>query len=320
MSRPLRIQYPNAWYHVMNRGRRKEAIFLDDTDFRSFIELLMESTSMWNVNISAFCLMPNHYHFLIQTPEGNLSRVMRHINGVYTQMFNRRHGYDGQLFKGRYKSILVDKENYLLTLVRYIHRNPLRAGIVQRIGDYCWSSHHAYLAESKGWKWVHTEPVFSLLLHNKDKKFSEYADFVDRKDSIEIIDFYSKKNIPSLLGAIEFTDWVKEHFSKRLFEIEIPETKRLAPDIDSIKQMICKAYNLDMTEIMGIHRGRVNEARNIAVFLARRLRRDTLREIGEAFNISNYSSVSSIIETMKEKIEKNIDLKNAIEKYEKDLT
>jgi len=108
MSRPLRIEYPGAWYHVMNRGRRSESIFSDRHDYLMFIDLLIEISEMWNVNIAAYCLMTNHYHILLQTPDGNISRCMRHLNSVYTQRYNRRHGgLDGQLFRGRYKSILV---------------------------------------------------------------------------------------------------------------------------------------------------------------------------------------------------------------------
>ena len=103
MSRPLRIEYPGAWYHVMNRGRRSEKIFYDKEDYQLFVALLEETSEMWNIRISAYCLMPNHYHILLQTPDGNIARSMRHINGVYTQRFNRRHGVDGQLFRGRYR-------------------------------------------------------------------------------------------------------------------------------------------------------------------------------------------------------------------------
>jgi len=122
MSRPLRIEYPGAWYHVMNRGRRSESIFSDRYDYLKFIDLLIEISEMWNVNVAAYCLMTNHYHILLQTPDGNISRCMRHLNSVYTQRYNRRHGLDGQLFRERYKSILVCNDSHLLQLVRYIHK------------------------------------------------------------------------------------------------------------------------------------------------------------------------------------------------------
>ena len=149
MSRPLRIECPGAWYHIMNRGRRAENVFLDKEDYEWFLELLKDSSEMWNVRTAACCLMPNHYHMLIQTLDANLSRFMRHVNGVYTQRFNRFHGCDGHLFRGRFKSILVDKDAYLLQLVRYIHRNPLEAGIVDKLDGYEWSSHKGYISRAK---------------------------------------------------------------------------------------------------------------------------------------------------------------------------
>ena len=151
MSRPLRIEYPGAWYHVMNRGRRAESIFSGKNDYALFIDLLKDSCELWNINVGAYCLMSNHYHLLIQTPEGNLSRCMRHINGIYTQRFNRAHHCDGQLFRGRFKSILIEEDSYLLQLVRYIHKNPLRAGRVKRLDAYPWSSHRGYRSKAKKW-------------------------------------------------------------------------------------------------------------------------------------------------------------------------
>ena len=130
MSRPLRIEYLDVWYHVMNRGRRGESVFRKKEDYLAFIELLRETVDMWNLREGAYCLMPGHYHLLIQTPDANLSRCMRHVNGVYTQRFNRNHVLDGQLFRGRYKAILVEGDSYLLELLRYVHRNPLEAGLV----------------------------------------------------------------------------------------------------------------------------------------------------------------------------------------------
>ena len=147
MSRPLRIQYPGAWYHVMNRGRRGESVFVDKGDYAIFVELLKEVVDMYKMRVAAYCLIPNHYHLLLQTPGGDLSRCMRHVNGIYTQRFNRTHHCDGQLFRGRYKSILVDGDSYLLELVRYIHRNPLKAGLAKKLSDYEWSSHRAYLGQ-----------------------------------------------------------------------------------------------------------------------------------------------------------------------------
>ena len=136
MSRPLIIEYPGAWYHVMNRGRRGEDVFSDREDFGNFLTVLQEAALMFKARVAAYCLMPNHYHFLLQTPAGNLSRVMRHINGVYTQRYNRRWNTDGQLFRGRFKSILAEEDVYLLQLLSYIHKNPILANLVKNIQEY----------------------------------------------------------------------------------------------------------------------------------------------------------------------------------------
>ena len=117
----------------MNRGRRGEEIFAGKNDYTAFIDLLKELVENYNIKIAAYSLISNHYHLLVQTPDANISRSMRHLNGVYTQRFNRIHNCDGQLFRGRYKSILVEGDSYLLELVRYIHRNPLEAGLVENL-------------------------------------------------------------------------------------------------------------------------------------------------------------------------------------------
>ena len=149
MSRPLRIEYPDAWHHVMNRASGKKALFLDDDDRFAFIDVLKDTSNLFNLRVSSYCLMSNHYHLLVQTADANLSRCMRHINGIYTQRYNRKYGFDGSIFRGRYKSLLVDEDNYLLALVRYIHRNPLRAGLVDNLSSYKWSSHNGYISKAK---------------------------------------------------------------------------------------------------------------------------------------------------------------------------
>ncbi|MBW1743346.1 MAG: transposase [Deltaproteobacteria bacterium] len=136
----------------MNRGRRGETIFKEKKDCLAFTDFLKDIVDMCNTRIAAYCLMTSHYNILIQTPDANLSRCMRHINGVYTQRFNRAHASDGHLFRGRYKSILVDADSYFLELVRYIHRNQLEVGLVDRLDSYTWSSHKGYLSDVKKWR------------------------------------------------------------------------------------------------------------------------------------------------------------------------
>jgi putative transposase len=245
MSRPLRIEYPGAWYHAMNRGRRRESIFLGGDDYLRFLQVLQEGSLMWNVRIAAFCLMPNHYHLLVQTPDGNLSRFMRHVDGVYTQCFNRAHKFDGSLFRGRYKAMVVEAERYLLELVRYIHRNPVRAGLVGRVDRYRWSSDRAYRSGSREWAWLDRSFVLSLLGEEGGNQRRAYRQFMSEPDTDELSSLFSRKRIPSLLGSKEFIDGLKAKFRNLRDHPEMPESKLLSPGIDSIKMAVCAAYKTD---------------------------------------------------------------------------
>jgi REP element-mobilizing transposase RayT len=295
MTRPLRIQYPDAWYHVMNRGRRGELIYDDTQDYLDFIDLLKEANAMWKVNIAAYCLMTNHYHLLIQTPQANLDRCMRHINGIYTQRYNRRHHIDGQLFRGRYKAILVDADNYLLEIVRYIHRNPVRAGIVKHLQYYRWSSYRGYIYDSADWKWLSKDFVLDMLDHNRTRRIKAFVDFMKQEESEEIQDFYAKKNTPSFLGADNFIEKIKTRYFGIKKHREIPQTKYLEPAIKNIKLIVSKVYKVTLDRLLESRRGNNNEPRDVAVYLARSYTGKKLDEIGVEFNIDKYSTVSSII-------------------------
>ena len=145
MSRPLRLEIAGGLYHVTSRGDRREDIFLDDTDRELWLTTLTQCCERFNWAIHAWCQMSNHYHLLIETPEANLSAGMRQLNGVYTQLVNRRHQRVGHVFQGRYKAILVDRDSYLLELSRYVVLNPVRAKMVKHVRQWKWSSYHATL-------------------------------------------------------------------------------------------------------------------------------------------------------------------------------
>jgi putative transposase len=141
MSRPLRIEWPGGLYHVTSRGDRREAIVEDDADRRAWTQVLADTCQRFNWRLHAWCLMDNHYHLLVETPDANLSAGMRQLNGVWSQQFNRRHGRVGHVFQGRFKAIMVEREAYLLELARYVVLNPVRAGMVPDAGDHAWSSY-----------------------------------------------------------------------------------------------------------------------------------------------------------------------------------
>jgi REP element-mobilizing transposase RayT len=294
MARPLRIEYPDAWYHVMNRGRRGEGIFSGDQDYIMFTELLRETSEMWNVRIAAYCLMPNHYHMLVQTPDANLSRSMRHLNGVYTQRYNGCHECDGQLFRGRYKSILIDTDSYLLQAVRYIHRNPLKAGLVETLDAHKWSSHKGYLSIAKKWDWLHKNHILNLLSKNQKDWMRNYRKWVAVEEEGEVGQKISGVKWPVCIGPQAFIDRIKEKYGSKKINRETPSSRELLPDAKCIVEAVCRFYGVENDEITKKRRGKKNEARNVAIYLTRKLRLDTFREIGEQYGIDNDRTVRSV--------------------------
>ena len=164
MARPPRIEIPGALYHVTSRGDRREPIFADNFDRNALLDVLADGLTRLDATVLAYCLMGNYYHLVVCTRQANLSRLMRHVNGVYTQRFNRRHGLVGHLFQGRFKSILVDHQSYLLEVCRYVDLNPVRAGLVAQPGDWPWSSFSAHTGRYAGPPWLDSQALWSALL------------------------------------------------------------------------------------------------------------------------------------------------------------
>lgn len=280
MSRPLRIDYPNAWHHVMNRARRGTDLYVDKADYQLFVELLKETTNLFRVNVAAFCLMPSHYHLLVRTPDANLSRCMRHLNDVFTQKYNMAHGRDGTLFRGRYKSILVDADSYVLQLVRYIHRNPLESGLVKRLDRYSWSSHKGYLSKANKWNWLYKGFVLQMITENKSSQIQAYRQFMTQQPDEQIVRIFERKVQPSMLGSKEFVTRIKDRFFKKKINKEIPASKALAPDLGRIISAVSRYYHTQPSALTGVRRGSENEPRDVAIYLIRTLRSDPLMRIG----------------------------------------
>lgn len=163
MPRPLRVEYPGAIYHLMNRGDRRELIFLDDPDRQRFVETLGETCAKTGWQVHALCLLPNHFHLVVETPQPNLVAGMKWLLGTYTARFNRRHQLFGHLFSGRYKSLIVDGSGngYLKTVCDYVHLNPARARLLtpaQPVREYRWSSWPEYLQRpARRWPWLRVD-------------------------------------------------------------------------------------------------------------------------------------------------------------------
>ena len=296
MPRTLRIEYKQAFYHVMNRGRARQAIFHDAGYYQAFLETLAESQQRFQSVIHAYCLMGNHYYLLIETPNANLSRIMRHINGVYTQRYNRLKKIDGPLFRGRYKAILVDKDAYLLQLSRYIHRNPIemKRPLVSHLEDYPWSSYPAYIGKAKSSSWLERETTYEMLGYRQRCK--GYENYVMQGTDAETAKFYQKGNLGAIIGDKGFKGWVYEEL---LPELAAEEKSRLIhPDLtlDEITNSVAKSYGTCTDDIRRVAKGpqKGNEARKLAMHLCQELSGAKLSELAEYFNLGHASSVSCI--------------------------
>jgi len=222
MSRPLRIEFAGALYHLTSRGNARAAIFLSDDDREMFLAALAHVADRLDWVCHAFCLMSNHYHLLIETPQPNLSRGMRQLNGLYTQRFNRRHDRTGHVFQGRFKAIVVDKQAHLLELSRYIVRNPLAAGMVSDVADWPWSSYRATAGEEAAPAFLHLEWLLSQFGHGRKRAQAAYADFVRKGEGGRVWD---RLNGPDILGDDEFRSRMQATLQGEMRDV--PLRKRL---------------------------------------------------------------------------------------------
>lgn len=178
MTRPLRLEIPGALYHVTSRGVRKTPIYRDNADRFAWLDAMAEVASRFNFVPHAFCQMTNHYHLLVATVEPNLCAGMRHLNGIYSQQFNKRHGLVGHVFQGRYDSVLVQRELYLLELTRYIVLNPLRAQMVTDLNDWRWSSHRFMIGTAKSPSWLDSDTLLTQFGDSRPEATDAYLKFV----------------------------------------------------------------------------------------------------------------------------------------------
>jgi putative transposase len=224
MSRPLRIEFAGAFYHVTSRGNGRKPIFRDDQDRRAFLEVLHKVNQRHHWLCHAYCLMNNHYHLVIETPEGNLSRGMRQLNGVYTMYFNRRHRTVGHVFQGRYKAILVERESYLLEVCRYVVLNPVRSGTVKGPGDWRWSSYRGTAGLDKPRAVLTTDWILGQMGRRKGEAIRRYRAFV--RDGIGGGAIWKEVKGQSILGEDDFIDEFIDHVRGYKEIKEIPRGQR----------------------------------------------------------------------------------------------
>jgi putative transposase len=236
MARPLRIEFPGALYHVTARGDRQETIFEDDQDRQAFLKILGDVVLQFRWQCHAYCLMTNHYHCMIETPEGNLAKGMRQLNGVYTQWSNRRHRRSGHLFQGRYKAIIVDREEYFVELARYIVLNPVRAAVVKHPKDWGWSSYGAMVGRVKSPAWLTSGVLLGEFGESRSWGRRKYQQFVEQGMGQETIWKNLKGQI--YLGDEDFVEQMQGRLGKRTEDVNIPRVQQrpLAPSLEAIRR------------------------------------------------------------------------------------
>ena len=274
MARPLRIEYSGALYHVTSRGDGYEDIYLDDGDREGFLAVLAHVCERFNWVVHAYCLMSNHYHLLVETPDGNLSRGMRQLNGVYTQNFNRTHGRAGHVFQGRYKAILVEKDSYLLELARYIILNPVRAEMVRSAKDWPWSSYRATAGLAEIPSWLKTDWLLSGFAKRKLLAVERYREFV-KQGKNQPSPWQNLKN-QMYLGSDAFIDEMQSQIDPLADLSETPAAqRRQAPK--SLSEYVLLSLDRDSAIVKAYESGGY-----------------TMKAIGDHFGL-HYSRISRII-------------------------
>lgn len=279
MTRPLRIEFPGALYHVTSRGNARRKIFLDDTDRQTFLGTVAWVVERFGWICHAYCLMDNHFHLLIETPDSNLSRGMRQLNGVYTQGFNRRHRKVGHLFQGRFKAILVERDGYLLELARYVVLNPVRAKIVKVPQDYSWSSYRPTMGLDPIPACLSAEWLLSQFAKTKPVARRRYANFVQA--GIGQGSPWKALKGQVLLGSEAFIEKMTPQLKASETVLEIPKLQRRLHR-PTLKRLFAEVNS--------------KESRNQVMAQAYLEHGYTLAEIGRVVSL-HYATISRIIKT-----------------------
>ncbi len=289
MARPLRIEFPGAFYHVTARGNERKPIYREDLDREQFLALLADAARRFHVVVHAYVLMRNHYHLLLETPEANLSRTLRQLNGHYTQAFNRRHHRVGHLLQGRYTAILVDQEAYLVELSRYIHLNPVRVGEVRAPAAYPWSSAAAYVGRRAAAPFLCLDEVLAAFGPRRRAAQRAYAQFL--RDGHGGPCPWDAVVAQTLLGAESWVKRTRQRLAGRRRQLEVPATRQLPqrPAIEEILRAVSGHYGIAPAALCQPRHGRGSGARGLAMWLAYECGGRTQAQIAERFGVTHFA-------------------------------
>ena len=298
MARPLRIVFPGAWYHVTNRGLERRAIFRSVVDDDRFFELIAQVSVRFEVEVHAFCLMGNHYHLLVRTPRGNLSDAMRHLDGVYTQRFNRAHRRDGPLFRGRFACVLVQADRHLVCAARYIHLNPVEARIVDRPEDWLRSSYRAYVDPRHAPSWLHTRVVLGWFGSPGGRE--RHREFVEQGLDASTAAFFGLSRRPPVLGSATYRGSLAATLDDvaSVEPIEMPEIGRLVArtSLETVARCVADAFGVEPDRLL-VRSGRSSKrealARGAVVDLAVRAGRQPAKRVAAWLGYARATSAAN---------------------------
>lgn len=317
MGRPLRIEFPGALYHVISRGNERKKIFLSRADHEAFLDLLRESRERHGCLVHCYVLMGNHYHLVLETPRGNLVKVMHGINGGYTRYFNRRHRRVGHLFQGRYHAILVEKDAYLVELSRYVHLNPVRAKIVKSPEQYRWSSYPSYIGEAPDLEWVEYSWILSRYGKKRGYAAKGYRRFVEGGLKEVRWDPLDELYAGVILGGEAFREEMKGLITEGQLDREIVQRTRLRSwtEPQAIIKEVVSAFEVAPSVVTG-RGGRDNVPRKAAIYLCRRHTGLGNDEIGKLFGGLGGSAVSRTASRLEGEMAGDVTLRKCIDLLE----
>lgn len=305
MARLLRIEFPGAFYHVTSRGNRKQTIFISDDDRFFFFNCLREAHERFGVIIHVYCLMQNHYHLFLETPSGNLSRIMHFINLKYSNYFNLKHQHCGHTFQSRFHAILVQATEYAKEVAAYIHLNPVRAGIVDRPEEYDWSNYREYLGIANPLPWTENAFVLRLFGASLPEARKEYEKHVMARLAQKQPNPLAPANKTGILGSPEFIDHIRKSFPARTDRPDEPDPIRLNRIMTrpELRQIL-----LETEAVLGPTNRQI---RKIAVYISHMATDHPLKSIGGFFGIGE-SAVADICRRMKKELTCNDTLARSI--------
>ncbi len=329
MARALRIQYPGAYYHITCRGNERRKIFVSSQDREVFLEKLALSLDIYNVSLLAYVCMPNHFHLLLTTPEGNLSEFMRHFNISYTAAFNYRHNRVGHLYQGRYKSFLIDADNYLMEVSRYLHLNPVRTDAFAEkstrekwnfLLEYEWSSLLGYLSANRRKDFIHYQAVLNYMGGDNRRGRQEYRRFLNRGLENELKSPLITGKGHGIVGDDDFIAWIRGSFlDGKASGREQPALKELRKKFEPevLINHFAHLVGKDREEIC--RRGKHSLERAMLMELLYRFCRSTQPEIGKLVGGIDYSAVSRIRKKLHIRLSQEKGLKKRFDRLAEQL-